>query len=286
MKRYLKPDLHMHSTFSDGTDSPKRIVELADEYGLDIISLTDHDTIKGNVELISMEKHPDFITGIEFSCKSDLGKCHILGFGYDINDNGIKAITEATYKARVDKVFNTFEYLKDKHNIIIPEADRKEALDSNSPSHSHVAQLMIKNGFASDTVEAFDIIHGYKGKGSYVTPEEAIEVILSAGGIPVLAHGVFEDGGGNLNYVEMKDRIRTYKEAGLMGVECYYSTFEVSHHDIMMMLASEFNLLVTAGSDYHGTNKTVPFADTGKFSVSKEVMTPFYEVISDRIITC
>lgn len=285
MNKYKNIDLHMHSTYSDGTDTPATLVENANIIGLDLMSLTDHDTIKGCQNLLALPNHPDFVTGIEFSCKSNGQKCHLLGYGFDINDSGIKAITDATYKARVDKVACTFDYLKDNFNIVIPEADMNEALSSNSPSHSHVAQLMIKNGFASDTVEAFRIIDGYQGKGSYVTPEEAIEVILGAGGVPVLAHGVFEDGGGNLDFNEMQSRVRKLKDAGLMGLECYYSTFEQKHHDIMLALATEFNLLVTAGSDYHGTNKTVPFAHTGKFPVKPEIMEPFYDVITDKVIS-
>lgn len=286
MNKYKNIDLHMHSTYSDGTDTPATLVENANKIGLDLMSLTDHDTIKGCQNLLSLANHPDFVTGIEFSCKSNGQKCHLLGYGFDINDSGIKAITDATYKARVDKVACTFDYLKDNFNIVIPEADMNEALSSNSPSHSHVAQLMIKNGFAADTVEAFKIIEGYKGKGSYVTPEEAIEVILGAGGIPVLAHGVFEDGGGNLSYAQMREKIARLTDAGLMGLECYYSTFEQKHHDIMLTLATEFNLLVTAGSDYHGTNKTVPFGYIGKFAVDGKVMATFYEAIADKIISC
>ena len=286
MKQYKNPDLHMHSIFSDGTDSPDVLVSCVKELGIDIFALTDHDTIKGCQRILELNDHPDFITGIEFSCREDDGKSHILGFGYDINDSGIQNISKKLHQDRVDKVVQTLDFLEKEFNIILPDNEKDEAINSNSPSHSHIAQLMIKNGYAENTDKAFDIIHEFKGKNSYTTPETAIGVILNAGGIPVLAHGVLEDGGGNLTYEQMHTRVQRFKSYGLMGLECFYSTFDDDKHNIMLSIAKSENLLVTAGSDYHGTNKKVLLGGVGINKPTFEVMAPFYESISNRIISC
>lgn len=281
--QYLKPDLHMHSIFSDGTDSVDVIVEKAIEE-LDIFSLTDHDTIKG-CQLVLGMKHPDFITGIEFSCKDkDGSKSHILGYGYDITNEDILKLTTDMHLARVDKVAHTIEFLKDKHGIIFSDEQITEMLNSNSPSHSHVAQCMIANGYVSNSEEAFVIIGEFKGKHSYITPEEAIKVILNAHGIPVLAHGFFEDGGGNLTSSELHTRVKRFKKFGLKGLECFYATYSEAQTESILEIAQEENLLVTAGSDYHGRAKPTPFGDVGPVRPTEEIMMPFFMAISDRII--
>ena len=132
--------------------------------------------------------------------------------------------------------------------------------------------------YVNSKEEGFKLMDGYHGSERKLRPEEGINAILEADGIPVLAHGLFEDGTGHLTNEEMDERVKRLKGMGLMGLECYYSRYTKEQSDFMLSLAEKYNLLVTAGSDYHGKNKTVHLGETGE--VDPKRMERFYKVAS------
>ncbi len=277
--QYLHPDLHLHSNVSDGSDSPSELLEKVRQAGIDIFSLTDHDTYLGCREIQEnlRESDPTFLGGIELSCRDAFGKYHILGYCYDVNKPSIREAAEVTHKARRDRALNRLRFLEETHHFSFTEAEKNELLRHENPGKPHFVSLLLKNGYVRSKEEGFAVMAGYRGSERRLTPEEAIDAIMLADGIPVLAHGILEDGAGLLTEEAMTERTARLKSFGLMGMECYYSSYTPQQTQIMLSLAEKFNLLVTAGSDYHGKNKTVPLGASGGPDPQK--MERFYRAV-------
>lgn len=141
--------------------------------------------------------------------------------------------------------------------------------------------MMLKKGYVKTKNEGFEVFANYRDTEPALPPEDAISAILRSGGIPVLAHGILADGSGALTEEEITARVERFRAAGLLGLECYYSAFTPRQREIMLNLAEKFSLLVTAGSDYHGTNKAVHLGQTG--GPDPRRLQGFYDAIADRI---
>lgn len=259
-------DLHMHSTVSDGTDTPEQLLQNVIAAGIDVFSVTDHDAVKAG-QIIREHLGTDgpvFIPGVEFSCRDEEGKYHILGYGYDPDNPGIKSVVEHGHVIRMRKVTGRLDCLKTDFGIQFPQEEVERLLALDNPGKPHLGNLMVKYGFAPSKEAA---IHDYLDKlrfpKEYVGPEEAISGILAGGGIPVLAHPFYGSGDELILGDEMKDRLRRLTAFGLCGIEAVYSGFSDKLRSAALALAEEFHLLVTAGSDYHGQNKLVALGDTG-----------------------
>jgi len=261
---YLRPDVHMHSVFSDGTDTPGQLLNHVREAGLDLFSLTDHDTTEGChvVQQLRSPGDPRFICGVEFSCTDPKGKYHMLGYFNHVDKRPIREMVEFAHSIRMQKQENRFRYLQENFGFSFTESEKASIMNLKNPGRPHFAALMLEKGYINTKSEGFEIFKDYHGKEPYLPPEAAIDAILKSDGIPVLAHGVLADGSKNLSDEEIHGRVERFKKAGLMGVECYYSTFTSQQKWIMLSLAEEFDLFVTAGSDYHGTNKAVHLGQT------------------------
>ena len=134
----------------------------------------------------------------------------------------------------------------------------------DNPGKPHIANLMVRYGFAESKEQAFhEILNRLPVLVSYIRPEQAIEAILAGGGIPVLAHPSYGDGDQLFVGEEMEKRIRRLMKFGLMGLEAFYSGFTPQLRNESLGFADRFDLYVTAGSDYHGKNKMIVLGDTG-----------------------
>ena len=277
---FFKPDLHMHSVFSDGTDTPETLIDAVKAAGIDLFSLTDHDSYLGCEAVAGLlgGQGPAFLPGIEFSCRDEKGKYHILGYGYDTDKPSIRDAAEITHNARRQKIFGRLNYLKEEFGFVFRDEDLERLLALENPGKPHIAKLMVQYGYAESIPLAFEYMKGYKGTERYLSPLEAIDAILHADGIPVLAHGLFGDGSQHLSETEIERRVCLMKEYGLMGLECYYSGFEENQVNQMLELADRYNLFITAGSDYHGKNKKVRLGDTGSLPDPAR-MERFYKAI-------
>ncbi len=267
-------DLHMHSTTSDGTDTPEEILMQVKKAGIDLFSLTDHDAIKGCAVILDhlKEGDPRFIPGIEFSCRDEKGKYHILGYAYDISSSAINSIVEQGHAYRMIKLQKRLAFLKNTFGFDPTLEEINTLLSMDNPGKPHIADLMIKYGFASTKREAMHrYINQLQIKNENLRPKEAIEGILAAGGIPVLAHPSYGDGDQLILGDEMEQRLRRLMSFGLQGVEAYYSGFTDKLRQEILSLADKYKLYVTAGSDYHGTNKLVALCDTGLENASNGV---------------
>ena len=255
-------DLHVHSTASDGTYSPEEILTLAKKLNLAAISITDHDTIDGSKEAIVSGIPPGikFLTGVEisaappssFSCS---GSFHILGYSFRSDDPDLNQTLYTLQMARKNRNPGIIERLNNLgFDISIEEV--LEFTGRGQTGRPHIARLMVEKGFVGSIDEAFDRYLG-KGKPAYVDKYRiecaaAIEIIAGAGGIPVLAHPSLITIGNGRNF---EDLIAGLKEMGIKGVEAYYPEHSKEQGSYYLKLAKKHKLLVTGGTDFHGSLK-------------------------------
>lgn len=259
-------DLHMHTSVSDGTDSPAVILEKVKEKGLTLFSVTDHDAVKACSDIIGMldSSCPAFITGAEFSCRDDQGKYHILGYGYDPSSEAINELTEAGHQLRMEKLQRRLDQLKSLYGFEFPQYEIDGMRKLDNPGKPHLGNLMAKYGFAESKDAAIeDYLNAIDDRVGDIPPGFAIEKIRRAGGIPVLAHPKFGDGDQKIDGAEMDARVWRLTEMGLAGLEAYYSGFSPEITAEMLSLAEKYVLYVTVGSDYHGSNKPIAIGETG-----------------------
>lgn len=255
-------DFHTHSTYSDGTYSPKELLQYSKKKNLKAIALTDHDTVNGINEALKYSKvyNIELVQGIEISSEYKNKEIHILGLfiksDCELLLEELKALRERRKKRNIymiEKLNNlginiTYEELKNiSHNELITRA--------------HFARLIVEKGYAKTNKDCFDKYLN-DGKPAYVkkelfTLEKTLSLIISSGGKPILAHPLLY----NYNQNELKELIKYLALNGLVGIECYYSTHNLDETNMLINTAYEFDLKISGGSDFHGDNK--PEIDLG-----------------------
>ena len=257
-----KIDLHLHTTASDGSDTPSELIAKAKDAGISVISVTDHDTIAGCLEAVKLaDDGIKVVTGIEFSChhygECDFD-CHILGYGFDPENEIFLAAIRHGREMRLFKLGARLVYLKECFGIEFTDEEIAWLHSLNSVARPHLANLIIKRGLASDVADAFD---KYLKVGGFpddrIDAREAIEAIIAAGGIPIYAHPLGGEREARVSLDELTERVSSLKSMGLMGLECFYSRYSDDEARMLVSLAEGRGLLVSGGSDYHGKNKTV-----------------------------
>lgn len=254
MKTMREIDLHVHTTASDGTLSPAQAVKLAADTGLRAIAITDHDTAHGYEEAAAAGAGLglEIVPGIEISTKFT-GAVHILGYYIDPAAPALRTVLDWIVEDR-DKRNRKMAELMAADGIPVSYDGMLERF-GDVIGRPHFARLLIELGYARDMQDAFD---RYVEKGrKYYLPREilpidrAIEIILSAGGIPVLAHP-FQY---RLEESELRRLIEYCLERSLRGMECRYTGYDGERVSYLERLAGEYGLIKTGGSDFHGANK-------------------------------
>lgn len=252
-------DLHVHTTASDGTQSPAEIIAGAMQLGLGAIAITDHDAIAGSREALlgGIPAGLGFLTGVELSADPPPsypgpGSIHILGYAIRLDDPELNQTLEKLQDARKDRNPEILRRLERLGISIRLEEVELEA-EGGQPGRPHIARLMVKKGAVASIDEAFDRYLGNR-RPAYVDKfrietGRAIALINAAGGIPVLAHpGLLE-----LENDEQLDEILQETIAmGLKGMEVYFSDHSADQTRRYAALARRHRLLMTGGSDYHG----------------------------------
>lgn len=262
-------DLHVHSTRSDGTYTPTELVEYAIEKGLTAFALTDHDTTDGLDEAISYANAlraegkadvPEVIPGIELSTNIEDTEVHVAGLFIDKENPEFQSYLKEFVASRNLRNVKMCAKLTE-IGIPITAEELESAFPNCILTRAHFASWLREHGYVSSNKEAFD---RYLGKRcpcyvprEKITPQKAIALILTAGGIPVLAHPILY----RLSDARLEALVATLKEAGLVGIEAIYSTYEPSEERQIRRLAKKYDLLLSGGSDFHGTNK--PRIDLG-----------------------
>lgn len=259
-------DLHMHTTISDGTDTPEELLSVVKSAGITHFSITDHDTVKGAQIMLDLlsPSDPVFIPGVEFSCRDELGKYHILGYGFDPSSPSIQMIVNKGHENRMTEVSSRLKALKDERSIVFPDEEVEKLLSLPNPGKPHIGNLLVKYGYAESRGQAItEIINKLNVKSLDLDPQEVITAIRNGGGISVLAHPSFGSGTQKIFGKELEMRVDHLVAMGLQGIEAYYSTFTKEIRDEVLAIAERRNLLITSGSDYHGKNKAVRPGELG-----------------------
>ena len=258
----MKIDLHIHSSASDGTDSPEELLENIINSGIKIFALTDHDTITGALTLskINLPDQIHFIKGIEFSCiTANNHKCHILGLNYDENNKSFQEALSTGEKLRHEKFYRRIELLRDKFSITFTDDEINELLRIPSVGKPHIAKLIISKGLAGTITEAIErYINHCKTPNSRISAELAINAINSSGGVSVWAHPLGGEGESELPHEKFISALNELVSYGIRGLECYYSKYELETCERLANVAESHNLYISGGSDYHGGNKNIP----------------------------
>ena len=259
----MKIDLHMHSTASDGTDSPEELLKNLIASGIKVFALTDHDTITGALTLsriIQLQDSIKFIKGIEFSCiTANHHKCHILGLNYDESNSDFQEALKTGDKLRHEKFYRRIELLRDKFSITFTDDEINELLRIPSVGKPHIARLIIKKGLADTITEAIErYIDQCRTPNSRLNAELAVNAINSSGGIAVWAHPLGGEGESELPEDKFRAALSELISYGVKGLECYYSKYNLDTCGHLAEAAAQNKLYISGGSDYHGRNKNIP----------------------------
>lgn len=249
-----KFDLHIHSNYSDGSDTIKELFDEIQKSHIEIFALTDHDTIEGCYE---MEKYTNnFIRGIELTCQAENIKCHILGFNCDIKNKTLLNLIEKGKTLRKIKLETRVKYLKEKWNIELTKEELNWLYSRKSVVKTHFANILVNRGLAPDPVSAMQkYLDDCKIPNTRFDIKEALEALNLSGAISVWAHPLGGEGEKHFTKEEFLPKLEKMKTYGIKGIECFYSRYNEQEEEFLLNCAKENNLLISGGSDYHGTNK-------------------------------
>lgn len=261
-------DLHVHSNCSDGSFTPRELVEYALIHNITAFALTDHDTTSGLTDAICYaqelsgkisDKNPEgksleVIPGIELSTEYENRDIHVVGLFIHYEN--------ATFQSQINAFANSRETRNEKmcallreHGISIHSDELKKLFPGAVITRAHFARYLFDKGYVKSMSEAFDRYVGDYAScfvpREKVTPTQAVKLILSAGGIPVLAHPILY----HMSTLKLKSLVKELKDAGLMAIEGIYSTYTTSDTRQIQEIANEYHLLISGGSDFHGKNK-------------------------------
>ncbi len=287
-------DLHVHSNKSDGSLTPTELVALAVEKGLSAFALTDHDTTDGLTEALNAAadynrkladgtlpplasgKTPvplEVIPGIEFSTEYEGKDIHIVGLYLDYEAPFFQEQIQAFVDARITRNQKMCANLQEA-GIDISYEKLLVAFPGSVITRGHYARYLLEHGYVKSMPEAFDRYLGdhtkYFVPRDKITPAQAVELILKANGIPVLAHPTLY----HMSDARLEKLVSCLKEAGLIGIEAIYSTYNTAEERQMRGLAAKYDLCISGGSDFHGANKPKLELATGygKLFIPEEIL--------------
>jgi predicted metal-dependent phosphoesterase TrpH len=244
-------DLHTHSTASDGVYSPTQLVHKAAEAGLRVLALTDHDTTNGIEEAAQTAQTLgiDFIPGIELNTDTGRGEVHVLGYFPEFQRPAFQEVLKTLRDARVRRGQRMVELLNE-HGIDI-SWERVREIAQGTVGRPHVAKALMEAGYVQSVGEAFD---KYIGKGCvgyvqryHLSPVDATRLIDSANGLPVIAHPLTLPG-----LATLREWLPELCAAGMVGLETYYGPYTEDDERELRVLAEEYHLIPTGGTDFHG----------------------------------
>ena len=258
-------DLHTHSNASDGSYAPGDLVKLAAKSGVTTLALTDHDTVSGIAEAQAAGKKygVTLIPGVEISIDFTPGTMHICGYYLDIDNTELRAGLNFVQVARRNRNPRIIEKLN-VLGVAITLDEVKEVAGPDQLGRPHFAQVLVQKGYVKNNQEAFDK-YLTKGAPAYMDKQRlpldrAVSMIQAAGGVAVLAHPIQL----KLNsWQEYREKITELKNAGITGVEAFNSYQSEEENQQFYTIATELEMLITAGSDFHGAIK--PKVKLGQF---------------------
>lgn len=248
-------NLHMHSTYSDGTDTPLELCRLAEEHNIRVISITDHDSVGGYKALLSgqVPLNVRVIPGIEISTEADHKMIHILGYYIDVFDIRLEQFIEKISAEKTETTRLNFEHAR-VNKVFSYEWERVLELNADKTRISgvHVVKAMETDGYEIPGMKLWDMFRKYfwPANSNYISCQtvgayDAIDLIKAIGGIPVIAHP---------KYFNNVDIVLDLIRHGALGLEVYHPTHTADDEAKYLQMARDKQLYITGGSDWHGKN--------------------------------
>lgn len=278
-------DLHLHSTFSDGTDTPEALASIGAQAGLDAMALTDHDNVRGAARFLDAcrARQVTGLTGVEISAEVPAGTLHILGYGVDPSHPELVRNLDRVLDGRE---WRNGEILKLLNHLGLALTWEQVAACAGDDvvGRPHFARAMQDRGYVASFQEAFDRYLA-KGKPAYVDryrlfPGDGMRLIRAAGGLPVIAHPFTWIA----DFAALERALADLKSQGLGGIEAYYPEHGNEQTIACLRWAKKLGLVATGGTDYHGTVKpglAIGRAG-GNFLVPDEVLPPLLAALPNR----
>jgi len=246
-------DLHLHTYHSDGTRSPREVVDVAKAHGLEIIAISDHDNLAAFYEIkqYAQEQSLTLIPAIELSCAYQGVDVHILAYAFDALDERIDARLRGFRMTRQKRGHAMVDRLRSL-GYNVSQARVEQLAAGGAMGRPHVARALVEAGYVGSVAEAFDTLIG-AGKPAYIEKErfrieEAVALIRSAGGVTSVAHPSL--------YPDHQKIVPAVLDAGVDGVEVFHPDVPESDRETYMNLARFRGKMITGGSDDHGSVKT------------------------------
>jgi len=263
-------DLHVHSRFSDGTDTPEQLIHQAEQQGLSALALCDHNTLAGLAEFLDFGSSSTVqaIAGIEFSTTYRDFELHILAL--DLPESAYAPISAllADGLAKKDQANQELIRQLQARNICIDYEGLKAKSPTGYLNRAHIAAELMRLGYISSIKEGFSTLlspkHGLYHPPAWPEALRIIEHIRQWGAIPVLAHPLI-----SMDAVTTEEFLRLAVPAGLLGMETLYSRYSEAAAVCAASLAHRFGLVGSGGSDYHGSNK--PDVQMGQVTGSNRI---------------
>lgn len=259
--RVPRIDLHAHSSASDGTATPTELVERAHRAGLDVVAITDHDTVSGWAEAIGAAQRLGIglVPGIEVSTTWYGRSVHMLAYLPDPANEALAAELQRTRAGRESRAREIVTRISADYPL---DWDAVEQLAlGRTVGRPHIADALVEQGLATDRYDAFDRIlhprHGYTVPVPAPSPVDAVQLIRAAGGVPVLAH----PGTVSPERVVPRERLEQFVDAGLFGLEAHHPENHPEAVPLLVQLAVDFGIDIVGGSDWHGSGKSNELAD-------------------------
>lgn len=259
-------DLHTHTSKSDGTYTPSEIVDYAIEKNLAAIAITDHDTVDGLDEALLHAKQKnkenldipgkelEVIPGIELSTEYQGKDIHMVGLYINHKNQKFQSALTDFVESRINRNYKMCDNLQ-KAGIDISFDRLMEENPGSVITRAHYATYLIEHGYVLSKEDAFSKYIGdntpYFVPREKITPKQGVELILSAGGVPILAHPTLY----HMSDEKLRILVSSLKEVGLAGIECVYSTYNNQDERRIRNIAKDYDLLPSGGSDFHGSNK-------------------------------
>jgi predicted metal-dependent phosphoesterase TrpH len=245
----MKIDLHTHTTYSDGRNTPKELIDLAKKFNYDIFAITDHDSISGFLKIKDYAKKLGIklIPGVEISSLYNNKDIHILAYFFDFENKDFLEMLAFIQNSRQKRALKIIEKLNEMGKKITIEEVTELSGKTDLIGRPHIARALIKNGYCRNVQDAFYNYLGNDGPAYYpklsLNPKEVIEIVKKAGGISVVAHPF---------QLENEFILLELIEMGVQGIEVFYRLHTKQQIQFYSSIADKYNLIKTGGSDYHG----------------------------------
>ena len=256
-------DLHTHTTCSDGTDSPRELVNKAIAQGLEVLGISDHDTTSGWDEATqTLRGTLKLALGAEISCLTNDGiSVHMLGMLFDPLHEEMQQVLEETKDGRLPRMRKMIEKMRSEGMDISIEDVVSAMPEGATMGRPHLADALVAKKIVKSRDEAFvELLHNdsrFYVSHAAPTPVEAISLIRRAGGVAVIAHPFASHRGEILKVEDFSELV----SAGLNGIEVDHRDQNPDERAMLRVIARELNLVVTGSSDYHGTGKLNSLAE-------------------------